>query len=348
MPPSDSKVSAAPVPTPIWRKQNPIVSQGQVGQQISKLNKTLVYRQMTLELTGAPTLTLGNNTQANTVMGDEWGCLTNFQIQANGSDVLRNFTGDDLWWMNAFWYKQPLGPQITATIGDGATANPAFDSTLIVPFWYPDSFHPFDTLVNAGRFTDFQALATFGSFTSINTAATAWTQSPQIALSSHEQLLPSDPDDTPKLNWVVKKLSNIPGGANSAYRVLLDAGVNYSRFLINIKNSAGTADAGSTASATLPTALVSNVKVVGAGGRIYEDRNLAELIQECRVRKGMPNLMPRRSTSSNYGAWFEIDLCPDGRLKEAMPNPNDAYLEFAVTANCQINVFPSILFPNGQ
>lgn len=346
---SNPKVTAPPVPTPIWRKQNPIVSQGQKGQQISKLNRTLVYRQLQLELTGAPTVTAGNNTAANTLMGDEWGCLANLQLQANGSDVLRNFTGDDLYWMNAFWYKQPLGPHVTPTLGDAATANPAFDSTLLLPFWYPDAFHPFDTLVNAGLYTDFQLLATFTDWTGINSAATAWTSSPQIAISSHEQVLPADPNDQPKLNWVVKKLSNIPGGANSAYRVLLDAGVNYSRFLINIKNSAGTADAGSTASATLPTALVSNVKVVGAGGRIYEDRSVAELIQECRVRKMMPDTgIARRSTSSNFGAWFEIDLCPDGRLKEAMPNPNDAYLEFNVTANCQINVFPSILFPNGQ
>lgn len=331
--------SATPVPTPIWRKQNPALSQGTAGQQIVKLAKTLVYRQLQLELTGAPTVTGANNTAANTLMGDEWGVLTNLQIQANGSDVFRNFTGDDLWWMNWFWYS--MAPRTTAAIGDGATANPAFDSTLILPFWYPQCFHPFDTILNSARFNDLQLLATFGSFTAINSQATAWTTAPSLAITSHEQLLPADPDDAPKLNWVVKKLSNIPGGANGAYRVLLDAGVNYTRFLINIKTAAGTADA------TTPSSLVSNIKVVGAGGRIYEDRSYNELLQECRLRKGMLQTVSRRSTSSNSDAWLEIDLCPDGRLKEAMANPNDAYLEFNVLGNCQINVFPSIIFPIG-
>jgi hypothetical protein len=304
-----------------------------------KLAKTLVYRQLTLELTGALTLTAANNTAANTAMGDEWACLTNFQIQANGSDVFRNFSGDDLYWLNWFWYQVP--PRLTATLGDAATANPSFDSTLIVPFWYPGCFHPFDSLLNSGRFTDFQALATFGSFTSINSTATGWATNPTISLNSHEQLLPTDPNDQPKLNWVVKKLSNIPGGANGAYRVLLDAGVNYTRFLINIKNAAGTADAAA------PAASVGNIKVVGAGGRVYEDRSYNELLQETRIRKGMLQTVSRRGTSSNSDAWVEIDLCPDGRLKEAMPNPNDAYLEFNVLASCQINVFPSIIFPIG-
>lgn len=340
-----SKVASPAVPTPIWRKQSPINSNGTAGQQLSKLTKTLVYRQLTLELTGAPTLTGANNTAALTQLGDEWGVLQNIQIQANGSDVFRNFTGDDLWWLNWFWYQ--MAPATTAAIGDGATANPAFDSTLIIPFWYPQSFHPFDTLLNSARFNDLQVLATFGSFTAVNSAATAWTTNPSVSLNTHEQVLPVDPEDQPKLNWVVKKLSNLPGGANNAYRVLLDAGVNYTRFLINIKNTAGTADAGSTVFATTPQACVSNVKVVGAGGRIYEDRSTTELIQECRLRKGMLQTVTRKSTSSNSGAWFEIDLCPDGRLKEAMPNPNDAYLEFNVGAACQINVFPSIIFPVG-
>ncbi len=341
-----AKSATPPIPTPIWRKQTPLVSQGTVGQQITKLTKGMVYRQLSLELTGAPTLTAANNTQANTQMGDEWGVLTNLQIQANGSDIFRNFTGDDLFWMNWFWYTQ--SPAITSTLGDGATANPAFDSTLLFPFWYPQSYHPFDTIINSARFSDFQLLATFGSFTAINSAATAWTTNPQINVNSHEQLLPADPNQAPQLNWVQKKLSNIPGGANGAYRVLLDAGVNYSRFLINVKNSTGTADAGSATFATALTGLISNVKVVGGGGRVYEDRSVAEAFQECRVRKGLLQSVSRRSNSSSSNAWFELDLCPDGRLKEAMPNPADAYLEFNVVANCQINVFPSIIFPVAQ
>lgn len=333
------------VPTPIWRKQNPLNSQGTAQQQNIKLTKGQVYRQLSLELTGAPTLTSGNNSAANTLLGDEWACVNNIQLQVNGSDVLRNFTGDDLWWMNAFWYKQPAN--VTAALGDAATANPAFDSTLLLPFWYPQSFHPFDTLVNSALYSDMTLFATFGLYTAINASATAWTANPQINVNSHEQILPADPADAPSLNWVVKKLSNIPGGANNSYRVLLDAGVSYSRFLINIKNAAGTADAGSTTFATTPQALVSNVKVVGTGGRVYEDRSYVELQQECRVRKGLPQAIVRRGQASNYGAWVEIDLCPDGRLGEAMPNPSDAYLEFNVLGNCQINVFPSIVFPRG-
>lgn len=342
MPPT-ATLARKSVPTPIWRKQNPLVSGGTAGQQISKLTKTLVYRQLALEFTGAPTLTLANNTAANTLMGDEWALLTNLQLQANGSDVFRNMSGDDLWWLNWFWYGQP--PATTATIGDGATANPAFDSTLILPFWYPGAFHPFDTLVDSGRFNDFTLAATFASWTALNASATAWTTNPQISVTSHEQLLPADPADHPKLNLVVKKYTNIPGGANTSYRIPLDAGVSYSRFLINVKKSDGTADCGSTTYATALTSLISNVKVVGAGGRVYSDQAVAQAFQECRIRKTLAQSVTRRSQGSSSAAWFEIDLCPDGRLGEAMPNPADAYLEFNVVANCQINVLASILFP---
>src|SRR4051794_26755465 len=94
--------AAPPVPTPIYRKQSPSTQ----AAPLTKLNKTLVYRELALELSVQPTITIANNTAANTLLGDEWAALSNIQLTVNGSDVLRNFSGDDLWWLNWFWYKQ--------------------------------------------------------------------------------------------------------------------------------------------------------------------------------------------------------------------------------------------------
>src|SRR5690348_14421651 len=91
----------APVPTPIYRKQNPVAYVSAGTAVPVKLYRSLLYRFLALELTGAATTTIANNTAANTAIGDEWGCVTNIDISVNGSDHLRNFSGDDLWWLNA-------------------------------------------------------------------------------------------------------------------------------------------------------------------------------------------------------------------------------------------------------
>lgn len=336
MPPATAARSA-PVPTPIYRKQTPVVYPGSGNNQPVKLYKTLVYRELNVELVCSPTLTAANNTAANTGMGDEWAVLKQLQLTVNGSDQLRTFSGDDLWWLNYFWYGQP--PKTTATLADGATANPAIDSTLIVPFWMPRAFHPFDSLVDSGRFNDVQLSATFGNYTDINSAATGWTTQPTLNLLSHEQVLPADPNDQPKINWVIKKLVNTPAGANGSYPVPLDSGVSYRGFIINIKTAAGTADV------TNPATFVSNVKVVGAGGRVYYDAPWQDLVSYQRSRMGLPQTVARRGASSNDQAWGYIDLCQDGRLTEALPNPADAHLEFNVLQSCQINVLVNQIFP---
>lgn len=322
------------VPTPIYRKQIPVLYGGKGVAVPVKLFRTLLYRDIQLELTGQPTLTLGNNTQANTNMGDEWACVQQIQWTVNGSDQLLTLTGDDLFWMNYFWFGQ--APHTTATLGDGATANPAFDSILTIPAWMPRAFHPFDTTVDGGRYNDMQLSITFGDYTSINATATGWTANPQISIISNEQVLPADPADQPKLNRVVKKLTNTPGGANGAYVIPLDAGVSYARFIINQKNAAGTADA---------TGNISNVQVVGAGGRVYADLPWQNLVQGARNRSGLPQTVARRSTSSNDQSWGFINLVQDGRLGECLPNPADARLVFNVSGNCQINVIMEQIFP---
>lgn len=336
---ASAPASKKSVPTPIYRKQAPLT----LAQAFVKLTRTLVYRQLQLELTGQLAVTAANNTQANLSVGDEWSTLQSILIQANGSDIVRSFTGDQLYWLNHLWYGR--APQTTATLGDGATLNPSFDSILTIPFWMPRSFHPFDTLLDSGRFNDLQIAATFAPATGVNSAATGYTVNPQVNIVSHEQLAPTDPNDQPQLNWVVKPISINMAGANSAARLPLDAGLSYRRFVINVKNSAGTADAGSTTFASTPQSLVSNVRVVGAGGRVYFDEPWLNLVQPPRVEMNADIAPVRRSSSSSHLAWGSIDLCKDGRLGEAMANPADAFIELNVGGACLVTVLVEQLFP---
>lgn len=336
--------ASAPVPTPITRRQIPVTYQSATTVPV-KLNRTLAYRKLRLELTGQPTLTAANNTAANTGQGDEWAVCKLIQIAVNGSDQLRTFTGEQLWWLNWFWYGQ--SPRITATLADSATANPTFDSSLVIPFWKPRAFHPFDTALDSGRFNDMQLAVQWGAFTDVNSAASAWTANPVLNLLSEEQVLPQNPMDQPKLNWVSKSLVNIPAGANSSYIIPLDAGVSYDSFILNVKKADASADAGSVTYTSTPASLISSVKLVAAGGRVLWDGLWSDLVQTSRTEKSMPQTATRRSAQSSDQAWGMLDLCSDGRLTEAAFNPQDMHFEINVLGTCQITILPSQIFPLG-
>ena len=83
------------------RKQGNVQFQANNKESIS-LSRGMIYREIYLKLRGAPTLTGANNTQAKTLVGDEWGVVKRIDLIANNTDVLRSMTGNQLWWINYF------------------------------------------------------------------------------------------------------------------------------------------------------------------------------------------------------------------------------------------------------
>lgn len=324
----------------LTRKQITHTYPGNNQTSIQQLNKSLAYREIYLTLTGQPTLTLGNNTVANTGRGDEWGVLKRIRIIANSSDVLFDMSGDQLWWIN----RQAFGtkPKITVTLGDGATANPTFTSTLVIPLWATRAGKPMDAVLDSGGLTDFRMEVTWGTFTDVNTAATAWTANPSLSVGSHENEL--TPAFYPPLVGRKVAQQQIVAGVSSNFRFNLDVGPLYRGFLINATTNATPA---------VDTAgLFTNVRLI-SGSTIFFDLDEPTLQQAMTLRSGTPFSLEKTITTgvafttnarinanANEAAWYNLDLVTDGYLSEAINTArfNEFYLEFVTSAACVLNV----------
>ncbi len=302
----------------LTRKQQPVAYVA--GQkQIVQLHKSMLYRELYLRLTGAPTLLAANNTVAKTKKGDEWACVQKIEIIVNSSDVIRSFSGDQLWQLNRMYYG--CNPAVTPAIGDGATANPPFDSTLVIPFWSPRVIRPFDTAFDTAGVTDFRLEITWGLPTDINADAAAFTTAPAIEIGSHEQDHPADPAAHPRLLKRVVTQTLDVSGASGNFRFPLDVGPRYRGFLINVTTAAGVDTAG----------LATNFKLV-SGSTTFVDVSEPMLYQANALRSdiGFPQLPVvatgifsnapiRVSAASNPRAWYNLDLVTDrhvGRVSD--------------------------------
>ena len=107
------------------------------GKWPESLSRGMVYRELYLRLKGTVTVAAASNTAANVKRGDEWGVVKKIEISANNTDVLRSFSGNDLWWINRFFYGS--NPKVSPSLLDTGVANPVFDSVLVMPFWMPNS-----------------------------------------------------------------------------------------------------------------------------------------------------------------------------------------------------------------
>jgi hypothetical protein len=296
-----------------------------------ELGRGAFLKDLALRLTGQPTVTDANNTAAKTKRGDEWGVITKLEVVANGGNVIRSYTGAELWWENLHWYK--VHPQVTATLGDSATANPSFDSTLILPFWIPGSVRPMDTMLAAQQYDQLKLRVTWGAYTDINGDASAWTANPSLAVSRLESVpaastLKFDPS---KLGlWLNTRLQEVYTAANTSAKVRLPTGRVYRGFTLNTATS-GTTDA---------AAKVTNIKLWN-GSQLLLDVSETALHQGYILRSGRQRTVAKRGTTFNSEtAWHRIDLCPDGYLTESLNSQGfgELYFELNVAATTYLTI----------
>lgn len=319
------------------RKQQQAVWQA-AGQKVSvEIARGMALREIHLRIKGAPTLTGGNNTVANTLLGDEWGLIKKVEIYTNGSNPILSLSGQQLKNLNRYYYDTL--PLITPTLGDGATANPAFNSSLIIPLWSIRSVRPFDTVLNSGEFQSVRVDITFGTFTDINSAATAWTTSPVAYISTHE----SDPTELPMFLRRHLTFNKVYTGAVQGDRLALPLGPMYQGLALQVLNPGQTAE--------LPLA-IDNIRVV-SGPTVFMDADEADARQINALRFGLPwgqykttagiayNSSGQVSTKADFGAWYFLDFVTDGyAVNESLDTDKmgDTYLEFNVNQACVINV----------
>lgn len=302
-------------------------------QEQLELNKGMVYRELYLRLTSQPTVTAANNSQANTLSAEQWGLLQRIEIVANHTQVIRAFTGEELWWLNYFWYGR--SPQIDATLGDGATANPSLDNLLVLPFWIPQSVRPAETQLDARTLSALHIRVNWGTFTSINSAATAFTTDPVLNVHSMEAIGVRGPFNL----WRQYRIQETISATNSERQTELRVGdIVYRGFLIHVQDAA-----------VDQNDIINNVKLV-SGTNVYVDVDGLVLQQLTPGRLGLETLVAHRSSSRALAGWYYLDLVTDGFMSEALDALTlaELYLELDVTVGAgatTLHVVPSTLLP---
>ena len=308
------------------------------------LSRGMIYRELYVRLQGAATATTGNNTKANTMAGDEWGAVKKIEVIANGTDVIKSIDGNALWWLNYFMYRNR--PKITTAIGNG-TANPAFDSVLILPLWMVDGVNPMDTALDSRNMSSLEIAVTWGTFTDINSAATAWTTEPTLEIYSSEVF--GVADGAAFANWRVFQIEKEITSNNPQFQIQLPIGGLYRGFMIN------TTDAGVDQGDIL-----NNLKLV-SGTTVFHDIHAQDdvLPQVEMIRRGLARDYDagagayeafRRGAPNSVDGWYWVDHVMDGLLTEAIDTLglSEFTMECDVTVGSgttKINVYPMQIIP---
>lgn len=278
------------------------------NNKISKdLSRGMIMRELSLHLTGAATTTAVNNTAANTQRGDEWGVVKRIEIIANGTNTLRSFSGTQLRMLNYLVYG--ASPKASVTLGDGATANPAFASTLIVPFWSPKSVSPIDTALDTRNLSSLKIEVTWGTYTDINSASTAWTTEPNLRVDATESFGLAGPFAQAIQFQIEKEIT----ATNAQFQIQLPVGPLYRGFLIN------TTDAGAD-----DTAVLNNFKWK-SGTTVYADIDAGVMQDVYNLRNGINRGFSGTAyddfaigDDNDFDGWYLYDHVTDGYQTEAL------------------------------
>lgn len=296
------------------------------------LSRGMVYRELYLNLTATPTVTIANNTAAKAGRGDEWSVIKRIDVIANNTDVIKSISGTALWWLNYFLYGRI--PNTSSALGDGATANPVCDSALILPFWMPRSVKPMDTALDARTLSDLKIEVTWGTFTDVSDDASAWTTEPSLDIYSLEVFGVSGPFS----QWRMYPIENTVTASNPNFQIQLPVGPMYRGFLINTVSDG--IDVGT---------ILGNVKVK-AGTTIFHDlpERIVELSQV--LRTGLESGVARESSDASLDGWYYVDLVTDGYNTEAIDTLgfSEFELELDVTkvgTTDTVHVWPQQIIP---
>lgn len=251
-------------------KQLLFAQNARVSQQI---DRGFVYRELYMRLTGTLTVPAASNIAANMFPGDEWALLSDIIIRLNGRDILKRFSGAALRWMNYYWYGGfPL--KNVSQLGNGTSANPLFDSFLIIPFWMPKSVRPMDFALDTRNLSRVDIEVAFGNFGNINSAATGFTVPPVVQIYLHEITNVQGQFS----RWNLFPLTFSPAAAQTRFQMPIPVGYMYRSFLINdpslILNGNIYLESGPTQWTNFPNSGVANI--IGVNRRashVYEITN---------------------------------------------------------------------------
>lgn len=321
----------------VRQRQQKIVSYVASSEEDEDMSRGMIYREVYLTLAGTLTVTAGNNTAAKTKRGDEWAVVKKVEIIANNTDVIKSIDGPALYMLNYFLYG--TWPQVTALLGDGATANPAFKSTLILPFWMPRSIRPLDTALDSRRLSDLKVKITWGTHTDINGDASGFTVAPSVTVDSLESF--NLPVDSEFSQWRIFKQEVTNTATNAAFQIKQDVGKMFRGFMINTtRDGADVSD-------------ILNKFTWQSGTTIFAQRNANVMQQVHRIRNTLEysTASPQKGTTFNkLGGWYFYDHVTDGMNTECIDtlglSEHELELDVTYTSGAEIiRIYPMQLIP---
>lgn len=297
----------------------------QNNTKIEDLSNTGVERELRLRLKGQLTLSSANNTAAKTKRGDEWAVVKRIRVTVNGSNVVREYTGNQLFWYN--YFKFGVAPNISVSLGDGSTANPSFDSTLIIPWGSVGTRKAMDSWLNAANLVDYKIEIEWGSHTDINADATGFTVAPTVVVSSYG----ATGLEATKFNTLVHKaLTKTVTQDQSDFEInfaIGKAAVHYG-YLIN-----------TTDDDVDVNTIINNIKLV-SGTMTYINIPAVDVQRTNSLQRGLQRGFSgtayddlRVGNANSINGWYYLDLIPDGSKTEGIDLQGRADLKLELDVN---------------
>lgn len=211
-----------------------------------KIDRSFMYRSLNLRLR-ATMITSGASVAGSLGAGDEWAVVKNIQLIANGGNVLRSITGEQLVIMNYLLqgYVKDLN-----TIIDSSTNGATLTLDSVQPMWMctPGDIGktPIDTTLNATLLDDLYLQVTWGTHTDVNASASSFSSTPTIEVSADLAYF-LDTRINPAFNLTQlgsRFTSNIAasGAGTAAPNITLPVSQVYAFLLFNSKNTGTTQD----------------------------------------------------------------------------------------------------------
>lgn len=314
---------------------------------MQRLDRTMYYRSLNLRLTGSITTT-GTSTTANLAPGDEWGCVALIELVANGGNVIRSITGEQLVILNYLF--QGYIKQINTLVGVAGTY--AFDSTI--PLWMilPNGLGKnIDTTLNATVLSDLFIRITWGSALSINAlASTTISATTQIEVSADNAFF-LDRTIIPPFSLTQMQsytFQNIPQTAagTQGYQYQIPVGQTYIAMLLNAKNNGTTQDNA--------IALTGNGVIQSGTNQLYNMDFVTEAAMN-NYRRYIPFFRFTdflNNTKNLFAAWRLIIFPKQVNLTESLNLINfqncNFFVQNADTNAIDLTVIPLTIFPTKQ
>jgi hypothetical protein len=254
-------------------------------------------------------------------------------------------------------------PQLSTTLGDGATAAPIFDSSLILPFWMPLSIRPMDTALDSSKLSDLRLEVTFASTANFQTAAAPTGASFNLEVASVESFGIDGAFSDCKIYPIIQQIQI--SGQN---QIQLPVTALYRGFVLNlaaaVADSDGTGDIapGYAALTGVQNAGLKNIKLI-SGTTVFHDMQYTVMRdwQRQRLNYGPEqvqtvaatapvngiNLNIARNTLLKEPAWAFLDLVQDGYLGEGIDSVgfSELYLEVDSLTAGVLTIMPIQVFP---